>query len=144
MLPAERGHMSKKLVGDGFGFGAQAQFVDGAAEIDSVPENDGGDGEIEAGGAVTLVLESPVTDFAEAMKEHGTLEGVVRLALVEPGIGSSTQSRVADPVEREQRALQTADFTKRLGKRVLSGVGGEATQDRRRRDSSGLDRSRQA
>ena len=31
----------------------------------------GGDGEIEAGGAVALVLESPGADFAEAMEEHG-------------------------------------------------------------------------
>ena len=53
-------------------FAARAQLADCAAEIDGVPEDDGGDGEIEAGGTVALVFESPVADFAEAMEEHGT------------------------------------------------------------------------
>jgi len=44
------------------------------------------------------------------VKEHGAREGVARFALVETGVGPPAQGRVADPVEREQRALQTADF----------------------------------
>lgn len=51
-----------------------AQRVDGAGEIDGVPENDGGDHEIEAGSPVALVFESPIRDFAEPMKEHNPLE----------------------------------------------------------------------
>ena len=137
MLPAERRGMGEKLVGNVFA--ARAQLIDGAAEIDGVPEDDGGDGEVEAGCAVALVFEGAVTDFAEAVEEHGAFEGVVRLALVEPGIGSPTQSRVADPVEREQRALQTADFLERLSERVLTRISRQTAQDRRRRDSAGLD-----
>src|SRR6516164_4662273 len=81
MLPSERCDMGKKLAGNDFA--ARAQPVDGKSEIDGVPKDDGGDGEIETGGAVALVFESPVTDFAEAMKEHGAREGVARFALVE-------------------------------------------------------------
>jgi hypothetical protein len=61
--------MGQKLVGNSFV--ARAQFVDGATEIDIVPEGDGGNGEIETGGAIALVFESAVADFAEAMEEYG-------------------------------------------------------------------------
>ncbi len=108
MLPAERSDVGEKLVGNDFA--ARTQFVDGAGEIDGVPENDGGDGEIEAGGAIALIFESPVADFAEAVKEHGAREGIACFALVEPGVGSAAQRWVADPVKREESPLQTADF----------------------------------
>ena len=91
VLPSERCDVGDELIGDGFAAGTQ--LVDGASEIDGVPEDDGGDGEIEAGGAVALVFERPVADFAEAMKEHGPLEGVVRLALVEAGVGRGGAGR---------------------------------------------------
>src|SRR5271157_1016838 len=142
MLPAERRHVGEKLVRNDFA--ARAQLVDGAAEIDGIPENDGGDGEIEAGSAVALVFEGPVPDFPEAMKEHGARESVARLSFIEAGIGPPPQGGIADPVEREQSALQTADFAKRLGERVLPGIGGKTAQDRRRRYGSGFDRGRQA
>ena len=82
--------MSEEFVGKDFA--ARAQFVDGAAEIDGVPEDDGGDGEIEAGSAVALVFEGPIPDFAKAAEEHRPLEGVVRFALVEAGVGPPAQS----------------------------------------------------
>ena len=91
--------MGEKLVGNNFT--SQTQLVDGATEIDGVPEDNGGDGEIEAGGAVALVFEGPVADFAEAMKEHGARQRVPRFAFVEAGVGPPAQSGVADPVERE-------------------------------------------
>ncbi len=53
-------------------------------EINGVPEDDGRDGEIEAGSHVSLTFEGPVTNFAEAMKEHRSGERVACLALVEP------------------------------------------------------------
>ena len=108
MLPSERRDMGKQLIRNDFA--ARTQFVDGAAEIEGVPENDGGDGEIEARGAIALVFERAITDFAEAMKEHGSRERIARLALVEPGVGSPAQPGIADPVECEQSALQATDF----------------------------------
>ena len=100
--------MGEKLIRDDFA--TRAQFVDGATEIDGIPEDDGGDGEIETGGAVALILEGPIADFAEAVKEYGARERIARLTLIETGIGPPAQDGVADPVEREQSALQAADF----------------------------------
>jgi hypothetical protein len=44
-----------------------AQVTDGAVEIDCVPQDDCRDDEIEAGGAMSLVLEGAVVQFAEAV-----------------------------------------------------------------------------
>ena len=62
-----------------------AQLVNCAPETDGVPKDDGRDGEIEAGGSVSLIFESAVADFAEAMKKHRSGESVARLAFVETG-----------------------------------------------------------
>ena len=43
-----------------------AQGGDGALEISRVPQDDGGDEQVEAGGAVLLVLVGAVADFARA------------------------------------------------------------------------------
>ena len=112
VLPAERGDVGEQIVADGLAPGAQ--FGCGAAEIDGVPQDHGGDGEIEAGRPVFLIFEGPVADFAEAMKEHRPGERVARLALVEAGVGPPPQRRVADPVEGEERALQAPDLPQRL------------------------------
>jgi hypothetical protein len=109
VLPTERRDVGDKLAGNYFS--TRAQFIEGAPEINGILEDDGGDGEVEARGPVALVFEGTVADFTEAMKEHGAREGVARLALVETCVGPPAQSRVADPVERKQRALQAADFS---------------------------------
>ena len=85
-------------------------MIDGAAEIDSIPEGDGRDGEIEPGSPVSLIFEGAVTDFAEAVKEHGPGEGVFRFALVEPGMRPPPQRWVADPVEGEEGVVEASDF----------------------------------
>ena len=80
MLPAQRGQVSQQMVGDVFGL---AQGGDGALEVSGVPEDDRGDEEVEAGGAVLLVLIGAVADFAEPMDEDGPRQAVAGLALVE-------------------------------------------------------------
>jgi hypothetical protein len=52
VLPAERGNVGEQLVGQSFGLGAK--LGNGVAEVDGVPEGDGGDREVEAGGTVAL------------------------------------------------------------------------------------------
>ena len=52
-----------------------------------------------------LVLIGSVTDFAEAMQEHGTRQAIAGLALVELLPSRAAQFGIVDPVEREQCAL---------------------------------------
>jgi hypothetical protein len=48
----------------------------GGLEIARVPQDDGGDDQVEAGRAVLLVLVGAVADFAEAVDEHGACQAV--------------------------------------------------------------------
>lgn len=102
MLPAERRDAGDKVILDGFA--TRAQIIDGAAEIDGVPKDDGGHGEIEAGSAVTLVFKSAIADFPETMEEHSARERVAGLAFVESGVGPSAQGGVADPPHLRPRS----------------------------------------
>src|SRR5208282_5119716 len=98
VLPTQRRNVRKKLVGNDFA--ARAQLVDGAAEIGGVPQDDGGDGEIEAGGAVALVLEGPIADFARRWKNAARARALRASPLLRPALvlrrkaGSLIQSSV--------------------------------------------------
>ncbi len=73
--------MGEQILTDPFAFGMQ--FGNGVAEVDRIPNDDGGDDEIEAISPVALIFERPVADFTESMKEHRPGESVLRLALIE-------------------------------------------------------------
>ena len=60
-----------------------AEELDGALEVAAVPQHDGGDQQVEAAGAVVLVLVRAVADLAQAVEEDGAGERVACLALVE-------------------------------------------------------------
>ncbi len=60
------------------------QGSDGALQISRVPEDDRGHQQVQARGAVLLVLVRPVADFAKPMEEDGTRQAVAGLTLVEP------------------------------------------------------------
>lgn len=57
--------MGEQLVGQSFALGAK--LGNGVAEVDGVPEDDGGDREVEAGGTVALVFEGAVPDLPVTM-----------------------------------------------------------------------------
>ena len=80
MLPAQRGDVGEQLVGHVDA--AAAQMTDSSVEIDGVPERHGRGDEGQAGGAMALVLEGAVAQFAEAVEEDGAGERVAGLALV--------------------------------------------------------------
>ena len=69
VLPAERGNVGEQLIGRSFGLGAK--LGDGVGEVDGVPEDDGGDREVEAGGTVALVFEGAVPDLPVTMDKQG-------------------------------------------------------------------------
>src|SRR3546814_15587155 len=63
MLPAQWRDVARDLVG-------RADVSQRHFEIASVPQDDGGDEQVEAGGAISLVFEPPITQFAELVKEE--------------------------------------------------------------------------
>ena len=80
MLPAERREVGEQRVGNLF---HPAQGLDGALQVSRVPEDDGGDEQVQAGSAVLLVLVGPVADLAEPVDEDRACQAVARLALVQ-------------------------------------------------------------
>ena len=62
--------MGEQRIGQSFAFGAK--LGDGVAEIDGIPEGDGGDREVETRGPIALVFEGAVPDLAVTMEKQGT------------------------------------------------------------------------
>src|SRR5580658_8144095 len=107
MLPAERREMGEQMVGHILGL---AEGCDSALQVSRVPQNDCCDEQVEAGSAVLLVFVGAVADLAEPMDEDRTGQAVASFALVQLLAGFAAQLGFADPVEREQRALQPSQF----------------------------------
>ena len=89
---------------------AGAECFDGRFEVDGVPEHDRGDDEVQATGAETLVIESAVLDHSTAVEAHRAAQRVLGLALVQTNGDAAAQLRALQPVEREQRPVDTADL----------------------------------
>ena len=133
MLPPERCDVAG-------GFRRHRHAGDSLFEIAGVPQNDGGDEQVEPGGAVGLIFEPAVAQFAELVEEQGSRESVARLSLVEPGLGTPAQVDVAQPVEHEDRAFDPTDIAQREGKAVLAWIGGQPAQHRGGGDGAAADR----
>jgi hypothetical protein len=72
-----------------------AKLGDGAAEIDGVPEGDGGDREVETRGPVALIFEGAIPDPAVTMEGRARASPLLFLALERClGVGSEIQSRM--------------------------------------------------
>ena len=113
MLPAQRRDVGEQLVR--YRDAAAAQMPDGAVKIDGVPEDDGSGEVRQSGGAMALVLEGAVAQFAEAVEKDGAGERVAGVALLRMlpvrrrCSGSSNQSsmnrvRSTRPISRKERA----------------------------------------
>ena len=100
-------------------------------QIDRVPEHDGRRHQIQAAGAVALVLEAPVAHLAQAIEEHGPGQGVSGLALVEPSLDAAAQFDVLQPVEGEQAAFNPPQLAQRHGQAVLARVAAEFPEHQR-------------
>ena len=70
VFPAEWSDVRQQRVGQNFAL--DAKLGDGVAEIDGVPEGDGGDREVETRGPIALVFEGAVPDLAVTMEKQGT------------------------------------------------------------------------
>lgn len=66
--------------------------------------------QIEAAGAISLLLETAVSDFAQSVEEHSPRQGVTRFALVQSGMDTAAQLNILQPVQDKQRALDAPQF----------------------------------
>ena len=78
MLPADRREMGEQRIRDHFA--AAAQGINGTAEIDGVPERDGGGDESQPAHTVLLGLDRAIAQAAEAVEADGTGKCIVCLA----------------------------------------------------------------
>ena len=81
MLPAERRKILQQAVIDDMAIATQP--VCRSLQVNRIPQHDGSRHQVEAAGSVTLLLETAVADFPQAVEEHGAGQRVAGLALVE-------------------------------------------------------------
>src|SRR5271155_5880622 len=74
MLPPQRCQVREQLVGNDLTLAAQR--IDGASEIDRVPQDDGGNDQIEATGAMLAAFIGLVAEAAEAVEADGAGERI--------------------------------------------------------------------
>src|SRR3954471_20838324 len=117
--------------------------VQGAAEIDGVPQHDGRGDQREPAGAMLLGFGATIAHAAEAVEAHGAGQRIARFALVQFRSGTPAQLRITEPVEHQQGALNAADFAQRQGEAILPRIGAEPTQHQGSADHARAHRSRE-
>ena len=110
-------------------FTGLSQPSDDLSELPSVPVDDDGGKEVQAGDPVVLRLGRPIADLTASVEADGTLERMMGLTFVEPHLRPSLEVGVAQPVEDEDRSLEAADFAQGKCKAVLAGIGRQFSQD---------------
>jgi hypothetical protein len=85
----------------------------GTAEIDGVPQNNGVDDEVQAGGAIGHGFSNAVAQFAELVKGNGARQGMTTFALIREAC-DLRRNLVSSRLSHEDRALNAAHFAQRL------------------------------
>ena len=112
VFPAERADVGEKRVGQKFALGAK--LGDGAAEIDGVPEGDGGDREVETRGPVALIFEGAVP--GSPRDDGKTGHGPARfsgLAFIEPSVGTAAAAPDLSVLSRMNRVRSRQPISRR-------------------------------
>jgi hypothetical protein len=91
-----------------------SQVIDSPLQIGRVPQNDGGDEQIQTARAVALILIRAVADFAESVEEHGAAKRILLLTLVETDVTATTQFGILQPLQRKQCSLQLSRGSSRM------------------------------
>jgi hypothetical protein len=78
VLPAERREVGEQLVGDVLQL---TKSGDSTLQVARAPQDDGGDEQIEAGGAVLLVLVRAVADLTKPVNKNRARQAVAGFAL---------------------------------------------------------------
>jgi len=78
MLPSEGRQVFKQCVINSLP--VVTKRICGAFQIDRVPQHDGGGDQVEATGAIALLLKAAIPDFTQSVKEHGPGQCIAGLA----------------------------------------------------------------
>jgi hypothetical protein len=79
-------------------------------EVDRVPQHDRSDDEVQPAGAEPLVIEGAILDHTAAVETHRPAQCVLGLAFVQADGHATAQLRALQPIQREQRPVDTADL----------------------------------
>ena len=128
-------------MGHQFGVDRQAVVLplsDRFAETGGIPVDYDGGEEVQPSHSVVLALAGAVADFALASDAKRVLERVMSLSLVQTCAGTALHIGVEQPVHDEQRSFHPSDFAESDGQFVLTGIGGELSQQLAgRKDAAG-------
>ncbi len=102
---------------------------EGALQVGGVREKDGGEDETESAGALPLLVEVPVPDFAQSVEENRPGESISGLAFVEPRMDSAAKLRAPQPSQNEEGPLDTPHLAQSQGKAGLPGIGGKLSKN---------------
>lgn len=98
VFPAERVYVAEQRVGQSFALGAE--LGDGVVEIDGIPEDDGGDCEVQTGCPVPLIFEGAVANLPVTMEKQARASAFLAPPSLSPALerrlsaGSEIQSRM--------------------------------------------------
>ena len=123
MLPAQRREVLQQRIIHGLCM--TPQRIDGPLQIHGVPQHNGRRDEVQAAGAVALLLEAAVPDFSEPVEEHRPGQRIARLALVQSDLHAPAQLHALQPVKDKQRALDAPEFAQGDGQAVLTRIAAE-------------------
>ena len=121
-----------------------AQVRDGVGDVGRVPIHDRSNHQVEAGVTELLDIVGAVYDSALLEGEQRLRERVALLALVQAGLAALPEGTGFQPVEHEQRPLDSTQLLQRQIELVLPLVGSELLQHGGREHGSGAQRGHQA
>lgn len=78
------------------------QRIYGSFYIYRIPEGDRRSQKGEPTCPITLVFQSPISDFTQPVHKDCARKGIPRLTFIQPCLYASTQGRIPEPVQHKQ------------------------------------------
>ena len=119
MLPAKRGEVGEQGIWNQVA--AAAGGIQCPAEIDGVPQHDGGCDQGQTAGTVLLTLGGAVVQPAKTVEAYGARQRVVAFTLVQLRRSLPAQVGLLQPVQGVEGPLNGPDLAQRQRQTVLPG-----------------------
>jgi hypothetical protein len=75
-----------------------------------------------------LLLKTAVTDIPQSIEKHGTSQGVTSLPLIQSGMYPAAELDTLQPIQNEQRALDTPQFAQGDRQAILTWLAAKLPQ----------------